>query len=292
MFDGVAAARVAMERCDLSVSEYYASEVDPVAIGIVKSNFPDVVQMGDVSRWREWEIDWSKIDFVLGGSPCQGFSYAGKGLAFEDPRSKLFFEFADILDHVKEANPDVFFMLENVKMKAAHCEVITDFLGVRPVAINSAAIGYCSRPRLYWTNWWIQDLKDEPRPVSEIVDFEAVNPVMSPGWHKWWKKNSEFQLRKVYSKLLQPDDQGVALTTRQYASWNGNFVETPLGDIRKLNREELALCQNFPRHYFNSATQRQTEIATGNSWTIDVICHLLRSAMYETVYDRETEALL
>lgn len=82
-----------------------------------KNNELNIIQLGDVTKWRDWDIDWSKIDLLIGGSPCQGFSSSGKELNFKDPRSKLFFEYNDILNHIKSINPEVKFLLENVKMK-------------------------------------------------------------------------------------------------------------------------------------------------------------------------------
>lgn len=93
-----------------------------------------------------------KIDLIIGGSPCQGFSFAGKQFNFDDERSKLFFEFVRILDQVRETNPDALFMLENVVMKKEYQDVITQYLGVQPILINSSLVSAQNRKRLYWTN--------------------------------------------------------------------------------------------------------------------------------------------
>lgn len=113
--------RIAAERAGFEVENYYASELDKHAIKVTQANWPNTIQLGDVTKWREWDIDWSSIDLLIGGSPCQGFSFAGKQLAFDDPRSKLFFVYVDILNHIKSVSPDVRFMLENVKMKKNIC---------------------------------------------------------------------------------------------------------------------------------------------------------------------------
>lgn len=152
LFDGISCGQVALERAGISVGKYYASEVDKYAISITQKNYPDTIQFGDVTKWREWDIDWSTIDLIQGGSPCQGFSFAGKQLNFDDPRSKLFFVFADILDHARKHNPDVRFLLENVRMKQEYQDVISERLGVKPVMINSALVSAQNRVRLYWTN--------------------------------------------------------------------------------------------------------------------------------------------
>lgn len=100
LFDGISAGRVALERAGINVTTYYRSEIDKYATQVASHHYPNDVQLGDVTKWREWDIDWSTIDLLIGGSPCQGFSFAGKQLAFDDPSSKLFFVFHEILYHV------------------------------------------------------------------------------------------------------------------------------------------------------------------------------------------------
>jgi len=142
----MACARVAIERCGFDVDKYYASEVDKYAIQVAKANYPDIVHIGDV---REVRGDlYQNIDLLCGGSPCQGFSFAGKQLNFDDPRSALFFEFVRVL---KECRPK-YFLLENVRMKKEYQDVITEHLGVEPIMINSSLVSAQNRVRLYWTN--------------------------------------------------------------------------------------------------------------------------------------------
>ena len=152
LFDGMSCGQIALRELGVEPEVYYASEIDKYAIRQTQYNFPATVQLGDVERWREWEIDWAGIDLVLAGSPCQGFSFAGKQLAFDDPRSRLFFVFADILTHVRKANPNVRFLLENVNMKREYLRVISEHVGVSPVRINSALVSAQNRNRWYWTD--------------------------------------------------------------------------------------------------------------------------------------------
>jgi DNA-cytosine methyltransferase len=152
LFDGISAGRIALERAGIKVDNYYASEVDKYAIQISKKNHPNIIQMGDVTKWRDWDIDWSSIDLVIGGSPCQGFSFAGKQLNFEDPRSKLFFDFVDICHRVADENPKMKFFLENVRMKKEYQDVISGYMGVEPIVINSSLVSAQNRVRFYWTN--------------------------------------------------------------------------------------------------------------------------------------------
>lgn len=140
LFDGMSCGQIALNRIGIKLTKYYASELDKYAIAVTQANCPDTVQLGDVTNWRDWDIEWASIDLLIGGSPCQGFSFAGKQLAFDDPRSKLFFVYVDILNHIKKHNPDVKFLLENVKMKKEYLAIISEQLGVQPVFINSAQL--------------------------------------------------------------------------------------------------------------------------------------------------------
>lgn len=152
LFDGMSCGQIALRELGITPETYYASEIDRHAIAQTQYNFPDTVQLGDVTCWREWEIDWEHIDLVMGGSPCQGFSFAGKQLAFDDPRSRLFFVFAEILAHARRCNPGVKFLLENVNMKKEHMRIISQYVGVFPVNINSALVSAQNRNRWYWTD--------------------------------------------------------------------------------------------------------------------------------------------
>lgn len=152
LFDGMSCGQIALNELGIHIDAYYASEIDKFAIKQTQHNFPNTIQLGDVEKWQEWQIDWKGIDLVLAGSPCQGFSFAGKQLAFNDPRSKLFFVFIDILNHLKKCNPDIKFLLENVDMKRSHMKVISDYCGVFPANINSNLVSAQNRNRWYWTN--------------------------------------------------------------------------------------------------------------------------------------------
>lgn len=115
LFDGMSGGMLALKSAGIEVDTYYASELDKFAVAESQANFPDIIQLGDVTKWREWDIPWGEIDLLLGGSPCQGFSSSGKGLNFQDPRSKLFFEYVDILEHIKKFNPNVKFILKTLR---------------------------------------------------------------------------------------------------------------------------------------------------------------------------------
>lgn len=149
LFDGMSCGQLALDRAGVKVDKYFASEVDKYAIAITQKNFPETIQLGDVRDvWFPESTDGHKIDLLIGGSPCQGFSFAGKQLNFDDPRSKLFFEFVRLLNECKPK----YFLLENVKMKKESEDIITELLGVEPIEINSNLVSAQNRRRLYWTN--------------------------------------------------------------------------------------------------------------------------------------------
>ena len=178
LFDGMSCGQIALSKSNIKVGTYYASEIDKPAMSISKKNYPNTVYLGDVTRWREWDIDWASIGLLMGGSPCQGFSFAGKQLAFDDPRSVLFFVFVDILNHIKSVNPDVKFLLENVRMKREFLDVITEHLGVEPVFINSALVSAQNRRRYYWANWSFGQPEDRGIMIKDILEDYSDNVVM------------------------------------------------------------------------------------------------------------------
>ena len=146
LFDGMSCGMLALDRLGIKVDNYYASEIDKYAMQVSTANYPEIIQVGDITK-----LDLStlpKIDLVMGGSPCQGFSFAGKQLAFDDPRSALFFEFVKCVDTLKPK----YFLLENVRMKKEYLDIISEYMGVEPIFINSSLVSAQSRQRYYWTN--------------------------------------------------------------------------------------------------------------------------------------------
>lgn len=157
LFDGISCCRVALNRAGILVDTYYASEIDKHAITVAQKNFPDTIQLGDVTKWQSWDIDFASIDIVTAGFPCQAWSVAGKQLGDRDERGALFWTTLDIISHIKKLNPKVIFMLENVKMKREFEEYITHHteqaLGkINKYLINSALVSAQNRQRYYWTN--------------------------------------------------------------------------------------------------------------------------------------------
>ena len=169
LFDGMSCGQLALQKLGIKVKQYYAAEIDKHAIQVTQHNFPNTIQLGDVTK--VFAKDLPKIDLLIGGSPCQGFSFAGKQLAFDDPRSKLFFEFVRLKN---DCNP-TYFMLENVKMKKEFEIIISKYMGVAPIEINSALLSAQNRVRLYWTN-----IANEPYGL--FGDMQCMIPQPKDKW--------------------------------------------------------------------------------------------------------------
>lgn len=177
LFDGMSCGRIALERAGVPVTQYLASEIDKYAITVSRANYPDIIQLGDVVTVRAMAEAgvFGHMDMLIGGSPCQGFSFAGKQLAFDDPRSALFFEYVRILRALQRTNPNIRFMLENVRMKKEHLAVITQMLGVEPVFINSALVSAQNRQRFYWCNWSVSQPADRGIMLRDIIESGEVD---------------------------------------------------------------------------------------------------------------------
>tara|TARA_R100000234_G_C5003325_1_gene181367 strand:- start:3761 stop:4984 length:1224 start_codon:yes stop_codon:yes gene_type:complete len=174
LFDGMSCGQIALKKLGIPVKNYFASEIDKFAIKVAEANFPDMIHLGDVQNVKTSgqhlldEFDCGhKIDLLIGGSPCQGFSFAGKQLNFDDPRSQLFFEYIRLLKALKPK----YFMLENVKMNKQSQQIITDYLGVEPIEINSNLVSAQNRRRLYWTNIPVDGLpEDKGIVLADILE--------------------------------------------------------------------------------------------------------------------------
>lgn len=172
LFDGMSCGQIALVEEGFTFDTYFASEIDKNAIAHTQLNFPNTVQLGDVEKWRDWDIDWASIDLILAGSPCQGFTFAGYQKAFDDPRSKLFWRFVEVLEHVRKHNPDVKFLLENVKMRDQFMLTISRAVGVRPVCINSSLVSAQERERYYWSN-----IRTTPMGFGGVMVTDIPQPI-------------------------------------------------------------------------------------------------------------------
>lgn len=283
LFDGISCGQVALERAGIQVDKYYASEIDKYAIQVTQKNYHNTIQLGNINDWEKWNIDWSSIDLVMGGSPCQGFSNAGKGLNFDDPRSKLFFVFVDILNHIKKLNPNVKFLLENVKMKKEWQNLISEFMGVEPITISSALVSAQNRERLYWTNIpnveqphdkniKLDDVIMSKHQVIKLVPFvEKKISLIKDKYGYIPKRFNPYNLSEITDKSPCLTAQGNSQTkSSSVILHNGEcFMMLESGDWERI--------QTLPIGYTECLLdegKRKTVI--GNGWTVDVIVHILK----------------
>ena len=281
LFDGMSCGQIALEKAGIEVDNYFASEINEKAIKVTQYNYPNTIQIGDVLCVKSKQLP--KIDLLIGGSPCQGFSIAGKKLNFEDSRSKLFFEFVRLKN---ELNPK-YFLLENVKMKDEIADAIDELLGVRRIYIDSRDFTGHIRKRYYWTNipiakWEKKDLKikdviddsiafdkdmnfflDRTRynPSTSYDGIITVNPRDNKGKQTW-------QRGRVY------DIEGNCPTI--CATLFDLNITKDHRTYRKLTIKECELLQGVPIGYTSCVKKNDAGEMLGNGWTVDVITHIFK----------------
>ena len=291
LFDGMSCGQIALNRANIQYNNYFASEIDKNAIKVTQHHYPNTVQLGDVTKI---EFIASKIDLLIGGSPCQGFSFAGKQLNFDDPRSKLFFEFVRLIDECKPT----YFLLENVVMKKEYEDVITQYLGVEPIKINSSLVSAQNRVRLYWTN--IPNVKEpEDRNIS-LSDILEDDSIINPGAIRGRRLNKA----TIIGRRLNPDgkrkdyDKDIPITqcleVRATNTNKSNCLTTvdkdnvlttmPIGrhpnafkdklPFRYYTLKEYERLQTIPENYTSVVSTSQAKKMIGNGWTVDVIAHI------------------
>lgn len=309
LFDGMSCGRIALERAGIPVTNYYASEIDKYAIQVSKANYPDIIQLGSVTDVRA--VDLPEIDLLIGGSPCQGFSFAGKQLNFEDPRSKLFFEFVRILNERRLVNPDVKFLLENVKMKKEYQDVISEALGVRPVFINSALFSAHNRQRFYWTNVKFDTPEDKKILLQDILESGVTDRDKSycvdacyfkgGNLDQYFSKSRRQLVFKDYT-ALGAAQRGRSIVNGKRKDYLGAETEQRIeinglpksncltsvqkdtlvyqnNQIRKLTPIECERLQTVPDNYTECVSNSQRYKMLGNGWTIDVIAHIFKGLL-------------
>lgn len=268
--------RLALEGLQKKIDAYYASEIDKFAIKNTQHNFPDTIQLGDIRNWRNWDIDWSGIELVLAGSPCQGFSRLGRKKGLDDERSGLIYVFFDVLNYVRLNNPNVKFLLENVKMDVNIESFISNTLGVRPIIINSALVSAQNRVRMYWTN--INSGKI-PQPVDRKLLLKDIITVNA---------NSKYYLTKYTTYRIMVEcpksarsimDKSKCLTTGCGRNIGGKGVYlVQNGGIRRFTVRECARLQTIPEDYEFVVPEGEAYKLIGNGWTVEVIKHILSYA--------------
>ena len=293
LFDGISCGKVALERAGFDKFQYWSSEVDKWAIQISENNHPTIARLGDIKMWREWRIPTP--DLIMGGSPCQGFSLAGKKLNWEDERSMLFFEFVAILQHYRKYNPDIKFIFENVRMKPEVQNAITEILGVEPKVINSNRFSAQNRYRLYWTNITVPPIPFEqsPQGFSDIMEHNAEDVFYynekteafleaTPRRRQRYREFDHESMSK-FRTLTATDYKGVS-NERCYA-----IVDN--GKKRFISPLECERLQTLPDGYTKHVEGTKVKVsrsqrykALGNAWTVDVIAHILKGYKATPIY--------
>ncbi len=308
LFDGISCGQIALNKTGIKYDKYYSSEIDNHCITVTQYNYPDTIQLGDITKINGYDLP--KIDLMMGGSPCQGFSFAGKMLNFEDSRSKLFFEFVRLLEEVKPK----YFLLENVKMKKEYQNIISEYLGVLPIEINSSLVSAQHRRRLYWTN--IPDItlpKDKNITINDIIEDDVGGIKIEFNEDGIWESVAKNKKRIVLSKDFKPPytileqrtDEGrrerkrlrelYGIDTTPRGPEHKMYVPHPQNkcncittikseldrvvdrqyNYRYLTMVELERLQNIPDNYTICVSENHRRKMIGNSWTVDVIAHIL-----------------
>ena len=296
LFDGMSCGQIALNRVGIEYDNYFASEIDKHAIKVTQTNYPKTIQLGDVTKVKG--SDLPKIDLLIGGSPCQGFSFSGKQLNFDDQRSKLFFEFVRL---VKELKPK-YWLLENVVMKKEFEQIISEHLGVQPIKINSSLVSAQNRERLYWANFEIKQPTDKGVNLIDILETdELINPSAIRGRRLnkatiLGRRLNERGVRDDYNKEA-PITQ--CLEVRATNTNKSNCLTTvekdnvlttmPIGrhkdafknklPFRYYTLKEYCRLQTVSENYFNTVSESQAKKMLGNGWTVDVIAHIFGSLL-------------
>ena len=278
LFNGMSTGHTALDNVGIKVGKYYSSEIKPAAIKLTQHHYPDTIQLGDVTKWKEWDIDWKSIDMVLSGSPCQDLSQAGKRKGLKGERSSLFFVFVDILNHIKQLNPKVLFLQENVgSAPRKDVGIMSRALGVYPVRINSKLVTAQLRDRYYWSNirtapdgMFGDIVTDIPQPKDRNILFKDI---LTDGVTDKDKHNCLME-RYIQANTFANDD---------YKSWEKYIKNRPTGMVtiikenerlRLVNKIEMCRLQGFPDNWCDILSDREAGSLLGDGWTLPIIEHI------------------
>lgn len=275
LFDGISCGHIALDKAGIPINKYYASEIDKYAIKVTNKNYPDTINLGDVTTVNG-ELFAEKIDLLIGGSPCQGFSQAGKMKNFDDPRSKLFWEYVRILKEVKPK----YFLLENVVMKQEWQDIISEALGVKPIMIDSSLTSAATRKRLYWTN-----IPGISQPEDLDITFGDIRERNVPEGSIYytdkgldWIRRHEKRTGKTLRIIGDSDKMQMleASMYKKYSSQRFFGIEDTHG-LRYITVTECERCMNVPDGYTDCCSNTQRYKQLGNGWEVNTITHIFRA---------------
>jgi DNA (cytosine-5)-methyltransferase 3A len=314
LFNGMNTGRQALENVGIKVNNYYSSEIKPYAIELTQHHFPDTIQVGDVTKWNEWDIDWGSIDLILSGSPCQDLSSAGKRAGIHGSKSSLFFTFVDILNHIKLLNPNVLFLQENVgSASKLDVGIMSRALGVYPVRINSKLVTAQLRDRYYWSNIRTKQdglfgdiITDIPQPKDRCIMFKDIitggrveriksyallerneksfghKDRFSEKAQKYLKTREKFGINLIYINrdkalaLLQSESRVCSSQKSIKKRGNRNFLNVIYDNelLRTVNKVEMCRLQGFPDNYCDILSTAKAGSLLGDGWTLPIIEHI------------------
>jgi DNA (cytosine-5)-methyltransferase 3A len=285
LFDGISCGQVALERAGIKVNKYYASEINEDSIKVALDNYPNTVELGDITKLTGERLkELPKIDLLIGGSPCQGLSRAKNNRQnLEDPRSKLFYEFVRIKNWLTtNNNPNIRFVLENVKPNQETSEIMTEEIGVEPVEINSVLVSAQRRIRLYWTNLEIK--KPEPKNIK-------IKDIVYDNTYKVFQDERIEKMKSFTKNYVKWDISGKGYFSQQDRAYylDGTMCTVPKanpsnklniylgGDrYRRCHPIEAERLQTLPDNYTSVIESPNKRIGVvGDGWTVDVIAHIL-----------------
>jgi site-specific DNA-cytosine methylase len=277
LFNGMNTGRQALENVGIKVNKYYSSEIKPYAIELTQHHFPDTIQVGDVTKWKDWDIDWKNIDLILSGSPCQDLSAAGKRAGINGKKSSLFFVFVDILNHIKSLNPNVLFLQENVgSASKLDVGIMSRALGVYPCNINSSLLTAQLRSRYYWSNIRTKEtmfdiVTDIPQPKDRGIMFKDI---ITSGTTSRKKSNclTEGLIEKVGRHKVKDFNRWQKMLLKRPPSMVILVYENE--NVRLPNKIEMCRLQGFPDNYCDILNDRKAGSLLGDGWTLPVIEHI------------------
>lgn len=289
LFDGMSCGQIALERAGIKVNNYFASEIKKHAIETTMLNYPNTIQLGDVTKVKA--SDLPKIDLLIGGSPCQDFSSQNrerKGLA--GIKSNLFFEYLRLWHEIRHLNPEAKFLLENVNMLPIHYSQLSKYMECYPVRINGNRVSAAYRDRLFWSN--IRQYKDMfgfnytdiPQPKLRHIHLQDILT------HGYANKRFANCLKTKNGGTLGDVNKNIVLVhKRQTLSGFDNFIfNSPDFDISKgvrfLNQIELERLHNIPEGYTKNLTVKKAHDLIGDGWTVDLIVHIFSFLKYKACY--------
>jgi hypothetical protein len=283
LFDGMSCGQIALNRAGIEYDKYFASEIDKHAIKVTQQNYPNTIQLGDVNKIDLTSLP--KIDLLLGGSPCQDFSVAKtmdtsvkESLGLRGEKSSLFYKYLEILTYLKKINPNLKFLLENVKMNKESKNQLDNYLGVEGVFINSSLVSFQNRPRYYWTNIKFPTLEDKNisfQDYKETGHLSKYKLKKTSSRIKMWSDGKGRNSANYGCANVTFADKIQCLTAKQDRCPNAGLVEYE-DFCRYLTRKELELAQTVPVGYTACLTYNQMQKVLGNGWTVDVIVHILK----------------